>query len=68
MLEKIDNFINKFLKWKVLKYLLLAELCIIPHTLIVSKYGIDGFDLIVMCFSYGLSIDCCVKAFKNFFE
>lgn len=68
MLEKIDKFINKFLNWNVLKYILLSNLCLIPHTLIATKYRMSGIDLIIMCFSFGFSIDCFVKAYKNFFE
>lgn len=68
MLEKIDKFINKFLKYDVIIYILLSNFCLIPHTLIANKYGIDGLELIIMCFSFGLSIDFFVKAFKKVFE
>lgn len=68
MLENIDNFINKFLNWNVLKYIILSELSLIPYLLITNKYGVHGFELFVMGLSFGASVNYCVKAFKNFFE
>ena len=66
MLEKIDKFIDKFLKWKVLKNIILAELFILPHTLICSIYNISIIPLIIMDLSFGISISFFTKAIFEF--
>lgn len=68
MFKKIDNFANKFLKWKVIKYLLLADLCMIPYTFYVQFYNIPALFNIIMILSLGSSINCFNKAFRNIAE
>lgn len=68
MFEKLDNFANKFLKWKVIKYLLLADLCMIPYTFYIQFYNIPILFNIIMIFSISSSINCFSKAFKNIVE
>ena len=66
MLEKIDNFINKFFKWKVFKNILLAELFCIPHALIVSKFNIPITAMFILDFSFLLSTIYFSKSFEVF--
>lgn len=66
MLEKIDNFINKFFNWKIFKNILLAELFCIPHALIVRKFHISMTAMFILDFSFLLSTICFKKVLKEF--
>ena len=66
MLEKIDKFIEKFLKWKVLKNIILAQLFIIPHSVLASFYNISGIHLIIMNVCFGTAISFFTKAIFEF--
>lgn len=68
MFEKMNNFCDRFLKWKVIKYLLLADLCIIPYTFYINFYNIPILFNVIMIFSLCTSINCYSKAIKNIVE
>ena len=68
MLEKLDSFANKFLKWKVVKYLLLSDLFMIPYTFYVQFYNIPALFNIIMVLSLCFSFNCLNKAFRNIAE
>jgi len=65
MLEKIDKFIDKYLNWKVLLYLLLAEACLFPYMLIVDTYNIPVAFKILMALCIATAISCTREALKN---
>lgn len=68
MLEKIDEFINKFLNWKILKYVLLANLCTCIHSLIAARYNISFLHMLLMNISFGLGISFFEKSIFEFFR
>lgn len=68
MLEKINNFLDKFLKWKVVLYLILGDIVIMPYTIIISAYKIPTLFNVIMILSVGVSISLFSKAIKNILE
>lgn len=68
MLEKIDKFTDRFLKWKVLKYFLLGDLLLIPWTLISSTYHLSFWPRTIMMASVISSVSCFTKAIFNLKE
>lgn len=66
MLEKIDRFIDKYLNWKVLLNLGIAEVCLLPYILITSTYKMPVLFKIIMVLSIGIAISYTRKALKNF--
>ena len=65
MLEKIDKFIDKYLNWKVLLNLGLAEVCLLPYMLITSTYNMPVLFKIIMALSIGTAISCTRRATKS---
>lgn len=65
MLEKIDKFIDKYLNWKVLLNLGIAEVCLLPYMLITSTYKMPLLFKIIMGLSIGTAISYIRKALKN---
>lgn len=68
MLEKINNFCDKFLRWKVIKYLLLGDLLMVPYTFFITMYKIPTLFNVIMILSVGCSITSFSKATKNILE
>ena len=64
MLEKLDKILN----FKVVKYLLLARIILIPNALIISKYNISFFHILIMNLSFSLGVEFFKIAFKNIFK
>lgn len=65
MSEKIDKFIDKYLNWQVFKNVLIAQLCLIPHSCIISIFNIPIVLLIIMDISFGLSVAFLTKAIHS---
>jgi len=61
-LEKIDKFIEKYLNWKVLLNLGLAEVCLLPYMLIMSTYNIPFLFKLIMFLSISTSLSFIRKA------
>lgn len=68
MVEKLNNFLDRFLKWKVVLYLLLGDLFLIPYTFLISMYKIPTLFNVIMILSVGCSINLFSKAIKNIIE
>lgn len=68
MLEKINNFCDKFLRWKVIKYLLLGDLLMVPYTFFITMYNIPILFNVIMILCVGCSINLFSKAIKNIVE
>lgn len=68
MLKKIDEFCNRILKWKVLKYLLLGDLFLLPYTFIVYIYNIPLLFRVIIILSVSFSVANMTIAFKNIIE
>ena len=61
MLEKIDKFIDKYLNWKVLLNLILAEICLLPFIAITATYNIPLLFKVIML----VSLDLCLKSIER---
>lgn len=68
MLEKIDKFIDKYLNWRIIKNVLLAELFLIPSSLIASAYNIAHLHLLIHNICFGIAVSFLTKAIKEFVE
>ena len=65
MLEKIDKFIDRFLNWRILKNLIIAELFLIPNSFIATLYNIPWYLLIIMNLSFNFSVIFLTKVIKE---
>lgn len=68
MIEKINNFLDKFLKWKVLLNIILSEICIFPYVFFISMYKIPSLFNLIMIFSLNFSLMFWTRALKEMFD
>ena len=68
MIEKINNFCDKILRWKVIKYLLLGDLFMVPYSFFITMFNIPTLFNVIMIFSLCFSINSFSKAIKNIVE